>query len=179
MLGMISRGTMIEILSQLLKKPVTEDFNLLQSEFEEIGLVLKQEIASVFKRSLAIRQVDCGNDNAALIEIAALSSPYYDIERFGISFVASPRHADVLMITGTVTHNMAFSLQKTYHATPSPKFVMAIGDDACNGGCLQNSYAIAGPVSAFVPVDVEVPGNPPEPLTIMRALCLLMKSAHS
>jgi len=170
---------MTEIIRQLLKKPVSYDSTYFDPEFEEVGIILKQEIASIFGRSIAIRQVDCGSDNAAEVEINALSSPCYDIERFGIFFVASPRHADLLMVTGAVTHNMVFALQKTYKATPSPKYVMAVGDDACDKGRLKNSYAIAGPVRDFIPVDMEVMGNPPEPVTIIRALLMLMKKARS
>lgn len=132
--------------------------------------------SSPFRKTLAIRLVDCGSDNAELVEIAALTSPYYDVEQYGIFFVASPRHADLLMVTGAVTRNMAFALKKTYHATPNPKRVMAVGDDACYGGKFTDSYAIAGPVRACIPVDIEVPGNPPEPLTIIRALLALMRS---
>lgn len=169
---------MTEIIRRLLEKPVSYDSTRFDPEFEETGIILKQEISSVFGHTLAIRQVDCGSDNAAEVEINALSSPCYDIERFGISFVASPRHADLLMVTGAVTHNMVFALQKTYNATPSPKFVMAVGDDACNKGRLRNSYAIAGPVRAFIPVDMEVMGNPPEPVTIIKALLMLMRRAR-
>ena len=128
-------------------------------------------------KDIAIREVDCGSDNAAEIEINNLSSPYYDVERFGVTFVASPRHADVLFVTGAVTHNMRYALRKVYEATPSPKFVVAVGDDACTGGIFRDSYAICGPVSSAVPVDMEIPGNPPAPADMIKGLLVLMNKA--
>lgn len=164
---------------KLIQKPLTERIEVNDSDFERYGSMLKAEINSVFKRSIAIREVDCGSDNAAEIEINNLSSPYYDIERFGVTFVASPRHADVLFVTGAVTHNMRYALKKTYDATPSPKFVVAIGDEACTGGIFKDSYAICGPVSSVVPVDLEIPGNPPEPVDMIKGLLVLMKKAKT
>ena len=159
------------------KKSLPESIEVRDADFERYGSMLKAEIDSVFSRSIAIREVDCGSDNAAEIEINNLSSPYYDVERFGVSFVASPRHADVLFVTGAVTHNMKYALQKVYDATPSPKFVVAVGDDASNGGIFKDSYAVLGPVSSVVPVDMEIPGDPPEPVDMIRGLLVLMKKA--
>ena len=104
----------------------------------------------------------------------ALSNPYYDVERFGIRFVASPRHADVLMVTGPVTKNMRDALERTYHATPDPKWVIALGDCARDGGCFAGSYAVAGGVSQVVPVDLHIPGCPPPPITILQGLLALL-----
>ncbi|PWR71719.1 formate hydrogenlyase [Methanospirillum lacunae] len=145
-------------------------------EIEELNTALHQEITRLFGRSLAIREVDCGSDNAAEIELGNLSSPYYDIERFGITFVASPRHADALMVTGAVTCAMADALRKTYDATPNPKIVIAIGDDACTGGIWKGSYAVLGGIDTVIPVDLKIPGNPPRPVEIIKSLLTLLKS---
>lgn len=162
---------------KLIQKPLSEKVEVKDPDFEFYGNQLKKEINSVFKRSLAIREVDCGSDNAAEIEINNLSSPYYDVERFGVTFVASPRHADVLFVTGAVTHNMKYALKKVYDAAPSPKFVVAVGDEACNGGIFKDSYAIYGPVSSVIPVDMEILGNPPEPVEMIKGLLVLMEKA--
>lgn len=157
----------------VLKPKVTEDFR--DKEFEQLGIKLKQKINSVFGKSLAIREVDAGSDNSPEIELVNLTTPHYDIERFGITFAASPRHADVLVVTGPVTNNMATALKKTYEATPSPKLVIALGDGACDGGIFKDSYAIVGGVDKVIPVDVKIPGNPPTPKQIMRGLLALME----
>jgi Ni,Fe-hydrogenase III small subunit len=148
-------------------------------EFQKLGMELKKNIDSVFGRSLAIRELDSGSDNAAEIELNNLSTPYYDIERYGISFVASPRHADVIVITGAVTHNMALAVKKTFEAMPQPGFVIAVGDDACNGGILKDSYAVLGGADKILPVDIKIPGNPPTPLEIMKGLLTLMEAIRS
>ncbi len=124
----------------------------------------------LFGRALAIREVDAGSCNGCELEIAGLASPVYDSERFGIHFVASPRHADMLLVTGPVTCNMAVPLQKTYEATPAPKLVVAVGDCARTCGVFRGSYALAGSVDQFVPVDVFVDGCPPEPADILRGI---------
>ncbi len=124
----------------------------------------------VLGRALAIRMVDAGSCNGCEIEITALSSPVYDSERFGIHFVASPRHADMLLVTGPVTRNMEIPLRKTYEAMPDPKLVVAIGDCAQTCGVFKGSYAVAGSVDKFVPVDVFVHGCPPEPADILRGI---------
>jgi Ni,Fe-hydrogenase III small subunit len=121
-------------------------------------------------RALAIREVDAGSCNGCEIEITGLTSPVYDSERFGIHFVASPRHADMLLVTGPVTRNMEVPLRKTYEATPDPKLVVAVGDCAQTCGVFKGSYAIAGSVDQVVPVDVFVPGCPPEPADILRGI---------
>ena len=129
-------------------------------------------------RSLSIRHVDAGSCNGCELEIHALSNAFYDLERFGLRFVASPRHADVLTITGPVTKNMREALERTYAATPEPKWVVAIGDCALNGGCFAESYAIVGGVSQVIRVDLHIPGCPPSPLDILKGLLALLQSAN-
>jgi len=121
-------------------------------------------------RAIGIREVDAGSCNGCEIEISGLTSPVYDVERFGIHFVASPRHADLLLVTGPVTRNMEVPLRKTYEATPDPKLVVAVGDCAKTCGVFRGSYAVAGSVDQIVPVDVFVAGCPPEPADILRGI---------
>ena len=124
-------------------------------------------------RSLSIREVDAGSCNACELEIHALNNAFYDLERFGLHVVASPRHADVLMVTGPVTKNMREALARTYDATPAPKWVVAVGDCALNGGLFAGSYAVEGGVSAVVPVDLHIPGCPPTPTALLKGLLSL------
>ena len=142
--------------------------------FEALGFKLKEDVSAIFGRSLALREVDSGSDNAAEIELNNLATPYYDIERFGVSFVASPRHADAIVITGAVTRNMAKAVKKTFAAMPQPGWVIAVGDDACGTGLLKDSFAVLGGADKVLPVDVKIPGNPPTPTDIMRGLLALM-----
>jgi len=144
-------------------------------EFEKVGLALKHEVAKIFGRSLAIREVDSGSDNAAEIELNNLGAPHYDVERFGICFVASPRHADVIVITGPVTLAMAEAVRKTFEAMPQPGWVVAVGDDACGTGLVKDSYAVLGAADKVLSVDFKIPGNPPAPLDIMRGLLAFMR----
>jgi len=127
---------------------------------------------SLFGRALAIREVDAGSCNGCEVEIVGLSGPVYDMERFGLHFVASPRHADMLLVTGPVTRNMAVPLRMTYDATPDPKLVVAVGDCARNCGVFAGSYAVAGPVDAIIPVDAYVEGCPPEPMQILQGILM-------
>jgi Ni,Fe-hydrogenase III small subunit len=127
-------------------------------------------------RSLAIREVDAGSCNGCELEINALGNAYYDIERFGIRFVASPRHADVLLVTGPVTRNMREALERTYNATPNPKWVVSVGDCALDGGCFAGSYAVVGGVSQVVPVDLHIRGCPPRPEEILKGLLSLLEA---
>jgi Ni,Fe-hydrogenase III small subunit len=126
-------------------------------------------------RSLAIREVDAGSCNGCELEIHALNNAFYDLERFGLRFVASPRHADVLLVTGPVTRNMREALERTYQATPDPKWVVAVGDCAADGGLFAGSYAVAGGVSAVVPVDLHIRGCPPTPLQLLQGLLALLQ----
>ena len=167
------------LLKNIFGKKKVGSVSLQESDFQTLGLQLKLEIDSVFGRSLAIRELDSGSDNAAEIELNNLSTPYYDIERFGVTFVASPRHADVIAITGAVTLAMAEAVKKTYDAMPQPGMVVAIGDDACGVGILNGSYAVLGGADKILPVDVKIPGNPPAPEEIMRGLVTLMTQARA
>ena len=168
---------MVNAFSCLVKKKVTGALPVRDEEIENLGREIKREIDSRFGHSLAIRELDAGSDNAAEIEINNLSNAYYDVERFGISFVASPRHADVLIVTGAITCNMAIAARKTYDAMPFPKFVMAVGDDACDGGIYKGTYAVLGGADKILPVDLKIPGNPPTPLQILTGLLALMRNA--
>jgi Ni,Fe-hydrogenase III small subunit len=139
---------------------------------------LAKEIAkaanAALGRSLSIRHVDAGSCNGCELEIHALGNAFYDLERFGLRFVASPRHADVLLVTGPVAHNMREALERTYVATPVPKWVIASGACAKNGGVFAGSYAIAGGVGDVVPVDLHIPGCPPSPAALLKGLLALM-----
>jgi Ni,Fe-hydrogenase III small subunit len=130
-------------------------------------------------RSLSIREVDAGSCNGCELEIHALNNAYYDLERFGLRFVASPRHADVLLVTGPVTRNMREALERTFNATPDPKWVIALGDCARDGGCFAGSYAVVGGVAAVIPVDLHVPGCPPAPTEILKGLLALLHAANT
>lgn len=130
-------------------------------------------------RSLAIREVDAGSCNGCELEIHALNNAYYDLDRFGMRFVASPRHADVLLVTGPVTKNMREALIRTYDATPNPKWVIAVGDCAFDGGCFAGSYAVAGGVADVVPVDLHIGGCPPRPKEILQGLLALLEAGSA
>ncbi|MDD3905271.1 MAG: NADH-quinone oxidoreductase subunit B family protein [Candidatus Omnitrophica bacterium] len=143
-------------------------------EIENIGRDLKRAIHAKFGRSFHIREVDTGSCGACESEIIACSNPLYDIQRFGIDFVASPRHADALLVTGPVSKNMILALKKTYEAMPEPKFVIALGDCAKDGGAFKGSYYTRDGVENILPVILHIPGCPPDPLTIMRSLLSFM-----
>ena len=130
-------------------------------------------------RSLAIREVDAGSCNGCELEINAINNAIYDLERFGLRFVASPRHADVLLVTGPVTKNMRQALERTYDATPDPKWVIALGDCAADGGIFSGSYAVVGGISSVVPVDLHIRGCPPSPTAILKGLVALMERGAS
>lgn len=146
-------------------------------EIEALGRELKTRIDARFDGSLAIREVDAGSCNACELEIHAVNGPYYDIERFGVHFVASPRHADVLLVTGPVSRHMETALQRTWRATPAPRFVIACGDCACNGGEFGVSYASCGAVENVIPVDLKLPGCPPSPPELMHGILALINKA--
>ncbi|NOY63497.1 MAG: NADH-quinone oxidoreductase subunit B family protein [Gammaproteobacteria bacterium] len=143
-------------------------------ELEALGKQVKRHIDGRFSGSLAIRVVDAGSCNGCELEIHALNNPYYDVERFGVHFVASPRHADALLVTGPVSRHMEAALKRTYAATPSPKWVIACGDCACDGGEFGVSYASCGAVENVIPVDVVIPGCPPAPRNLLRGLLAAM-----
>ena len=137
---------------------------------EEIGAQLREKVGELFNGSLAIREVDAGSCNGCELEIHALNNPYYGIERFGVHFVASPRHADMLLVTGPVSRHMQAALRRTYDATPEPKLVIAVGECGANGGEFGVSYASCGAVSNVIPVDAVIRGCPPAPLDLMRGI---------
>ena len=149
---------------------VTEPLSPEEHETFELVKAIEEKTRRLLGRSLAIREVDAGSCNGCEIEISGLTGPVYDAERFGIHFVASPRHADLLLVTGPVTRNMQMALLKTYEATPAPKLVVAAGDCAKTCGVFRGSYAVAGSVDQFIPVDVYVTGCPPEPNDLLRAI---------
>ncbi len=139
---------------------------------DALGKQIKERANRIFGRALHIREVDAGSCNGCEIEIVNLNSPVYDLERFGIHFVASPRHADMLLVTGPVTRNMELALRKTYDATPDPRFVVAVGACGCSGGIFGQNYATCGSVDSIVPVDVYIPGCPPNPHALLQGILL-------
>jgi Ni,Fe-hydrogenase III small subunit/formate hydrogenlyase subunit 6/NADH:ubiquinone oxidoreductase subunit I len=146
--------------------------DLPSADYELIGKRLKENIGRYFGRSLQIREVDAGSCNGCDNEINALNSPYNDLERFGIHFVASPRHADMLLVTGPATRNMELALVKTYNAVPDPKLVVAVGACACSGGIFRDSYSTKNGIDRIVPVDVYIPGCPPRPQAIIYGILI-------
>jgi len=167
------------LLKSLFAFPVTIDGPAADDAgLEEIGRALAARTRRLFGRSMTIREVDAGSCNGCELEIHALNNAFHDLERFGLRFVASPRHADVLLVTGPVTKNMREALQRTYAATPSPKWVVAAGDCAIGCGVFAGSYAVAGGVADVVPVDMRIPGCPPTPTALLKGLIALMEPAN-
>jgi len=146
-----------------------------EQDITQVKEKLGKKVRNLFKGSLAIRQVAAGSTNAEEHELTALANTFYDSERFGIHFVASPRHADMLMVTGPVSRNMAIALKKTYEATPDPKIVVAVGDGAIDGGIFKGSYAVMGGVKEVIPVHFEIPGDPPSPKAILISLLHILE----
>ena len=165
------------LMENLLRGPLTEsapapDDAVLAQLARDLDSAARRRLG----RSLSIREVDAGSCNGCELEIHALNNPFYDLERFGLRFVASPRHADVLMVTGPVTRNMREALERTYAATPDPKWVVAVGDCALDGGLFAGSYAVVGGVSAVVPVDLHIRGCPPRPEQLLAGLLALIQT---
>jgi Ni,Fe-hydrogenase III small subunit len=160
----------------LLRAPLTEPAPA-DAELAELAAQVGAGARRRLGRSLAIRQVDAGSCNGCELEIHALNNPYYDLERFGLRFVASPRHADVLLVTGPVTRNMREALERTYAATPAPKWVVASGDCAIGTGLLCGGYACEAGVGDVLPVDLRLPGCPPSPATLLKGLIALLEGA--
>jgi len=166
------------LLKSLFAAPVTiERPSPDQAALEEVGRALEQRARRLFGRSITIREVDAGSCNGCELEIHALNNAVYDVERFGIKFAASPRHADVLLVTGPVTKNMKIALERTYAAAPDPKWVVAVGDCAAGCGVFEGSYAVVGAVENVVPVDLQIRGCPPKPIDLLRGLIALMEKA--
>jgi Ni,Fe-hydrogenase III small subunit len=144
----------------------------------EVGKALEARARKLFGRSITIREVDAGSCNGCELEIHALNNAVYDVERFGIKFAASPRHADVLLVTGPVSHNMKVALERTYAATPDPKWVVAVGDCACGCGVFEGRYAVVGGgVETVIPVDLHIKGCPPRPIDLLKGLLALLDKA--
>lgn len=163
------------LLNSLVHGPLTEPAPApSEAALAELARGVNQAARARLGRSLSIRQVDAGSCNGCELEIHALNNAFYDLERFGLRFVASPRHADVLMVTGPVTKNMREALLRTYVATPDPKWVVAVGACALDGGIFAGSYAVAGGVAEVIPVDLHIPGCPPSPLELLKGLTALL-----
>jgi Ni,Fe-hydrogenase III small subunit len=166
------------LLQSLIRSPLTEPAPTVEDcALSELGQQVERAARRRLGRSLAIREIDAGSCNGCELEIHALNNAFYDLERFGIRFVASPRHADVLLITGPVTRNMREALARTYDATPEPKWVVAVGDCAADGGMFAGSYACVGGVGQVVPVDLHIRGCPPRPLDMLKGLLALLQKA--
>ncbi|MBK5961594.1 hydrogenase [Rhodoplanes elegans] len=166
------------ILKSLFARPVTQAApDASAAALDEVGRALESRVRRVYGRSLSIREVDAGSCNGCELEIHALNNAVYDCERFGLKFVASPRHADVLMVTGPVARNMKVALERTVAATPAPKFIVAVGDCAAGCGVFGASYAVVGLVDAVVPVDLTLRGCPPRPIDLLQGLIALVDKA--
>src|SRR5207344_2937477 len=164
------------VLKNLARGPLTEPAPPVdEAALAELAARVNQASRKRLGRTLAIREVDAGSCNGCELEIHALNNVLYDLERFGLRFVASPRHADVLLVTGPVTANMRVALERTYQATPDPKWVVAVGDCAADGGVFAGSYAVTGGVNAVVPVDLHIRGCPPTPLQLLQGLLALLQ----
>jgi len=161
---------MLHILRQIAKCGIKTEPPPSPADEMVIVARLQEKILRVLGRALTIRQIDAGSCNGCELEIHALANPYYNIEGLGIRFVASPRHADLLLVTGPVSKHMAIALKRTYDATPDPKLVVAVGDCGCSGGIFGESYASLGQVSNVIPVDVAIPGCPPAPVTLLQGI---------
>lgn len=164
------------LLQGLVRPPITEKIKAdADSELAAMAAKLDRAAQKALGRSLSIRAVDAGSCNGCELEIHALNNAFYDLEQFGLKFVASPRHADVLLVTGPVTRNMREALERTYHATPGPKWVVALGDCAIDGGLFAASYAVTGGVASVLPVDLHIKGCPPRPSDILLGLLALIE----
>ncbi len=166
------------LFESLLRRPLTEPPPAKdEAALAELAASVDRAARRRLGRSLSIREVDAGSCNGCELEIHALNNAFYDLERFGLRFVASPRHADVLMVTGPVTKNMREALERIYNATPDPKWVVAVGDCALDGGIFSGSYAVVGGVAAVVPVDLHIRGCPPRPEQLLKGLLALLEPA--
>ena len=168
---------MLQVLRQIARVGIKTEATPRPADENVVIVRLQQEILGTLGRALAIRHVDAGSCNACELEAHALMNPYYNIEGLGIKFVASPRHADALLVTGPVSKHMAIALRRTYDATPEPKLVIAAGACACDGGIFGESYATIGAVSKLLPVDVAIPGCPPSPTALLQGILAAIHAA--
>jgi Ni,Fe-hydrogenase III small subunit len=165
------------LFDSLMRRSLTEAAPVKDEQMlAELGASVERAARRRLGRSLSIREIDAGSCNGCELEIHALNNAFYDLERFGLHFVASPRHADVLLVTGPVTRNMREALERTYNATPDPKWVVAVGDCAVDGGIFSGSYAVVGGVSGVVPVDLHIRGCPPPPTQLLKGLLTLLEA---
>ena len=169
---------MLHILRQIAKTGLRTEAPPAPADEQVVVARLQREVLRTLGRALTIRQVDAGSCNGCELEIHALGNPYYNIEGLGIRFVASPRHADMLLVTGPVSKHMSIALKLTYDATPEPRLVVAVGDCGCTGGIFGESYASLGRVANVIPVDVEIPGCPPTPTALLAGI-LAAIGAHA
>ena len=168
---------MYRLLRKIITTPklIIPELALLSLDTTVLGEKMEVSIRRLFRGSLAIREVAAGSSNAEEQELTALGNAYYDVERFGVHFVASPRHADMLFVTGPVSRNMAEGLRRTYEAMPTPRFVVAVGDGAIDGGVYRDSYAIHNSVEDIIPVDWKIPGDPPSPKVVLASLLHILE----
>src|SRR6266511_2600085 len=165
------------LFESLLRRPLTEPPPAKdEAALAELAAAVDKAARRRLGRSLSIREVDAGSCNGCELEIHALNNAFYDLERFGLRFVASPRHADVLLVTGPVSRNMREALARTYNATPDRKWVIAVGDCAADGGIFSGSYAVVGGVSSVIPVDLHIRGCPPNPTQLLKGLLTLLEA---
>src|SRR6478609_7074982 len=169
---------MLQILKQIVTTGIRSEKAPAPADDLVLAARLQDEVLRTLGRALAIRQVDAGSCNGCELEIHALGNPYYNIEGLGIRFVASPRHADMLLVTGPVSRNMEQALRRTCEATPEPKLVVAVGDCGRDGGIFGESYASCGGVANVIPVDLTVPGCPPPPIEILRGILTAVRRCH-
>lgn len=174
MLSLISK--IFKTKKQIIPK---KELSLKKLPLKNYGEKISKKVKKLFNGSLAIRQVSAGSDNSTEQELVALSNAFYDIERFGIHFVASPKHADMLLVTGPITRNMAEALRRAYNTTPNPKIIVAVGDDAIDGGIFKGSYAVEGGVDSVIPVNYHIPGDPPSPKTILIHLLKILEKLEA
>lgn len=170
---------MLRLLTQIFRTGTKTEQAPALNDIEKIGQNLRETIHALYGgRALRIRHVDAGSTNAEEYEMTALGNAYYDVERFGLSFVASPRHADVLTVSGPVTRNMEHALKTAYEMTPRPCIVIAVGDGAIDGGIWKGSYAVVGGVKDVIPVDANIPGDPPSPTQLLKGLLSVLQAAR-
>ena len=169
------------MLKKIFSTPLTvrSEREIRGTEIEKVGMAVKEKARRVFGGSIAIREVAAGSSNAEEQELTALTNAYYDVERFGVHFVASPRHADMLFVTGPVSRNMADGVRHSYEAMPTPKWVVAVGDGAIDGGIYRDSYAVYNRVEDLIPVDFKIPGDPPSPMAVLKALLEILDQIDS
>lgn len=170
---------MLRLLTQIIRTGSKTEQASAIDPIREVGENLREAVHTLYGgRALRIRHIDAGSTNGEEYEMTALGNAYYDIERFGLSFVASPRHADILTVSGPVTRNMEHALRTAYEMTPTPRIVIAVGDGAIDGGIWKGSYAVVGGVKDVIPVDAVIPGDPPSPSDILKGLLAVLEGAR-